>query len=293
MALLDIFFSLKDELNIRLAVCHLNHNLRGEQNLQRDQSFVEKAALRIKGLEFYTRTLIEGELKGTGGGLQESARQARYAFFQDSARRFGADRIALAHNFDDQSETVLMRILKGSGLKGLCGMPAVRGPYIRPLIEVTRALIEEYVKERGVEFVEDSSNESMKYLRNRLRLKLIPELEKEYNPSVKEALHNLSRSAELDFSFIENEAAGLFSSAREREAEGKLVFLREPLLQAHPALSTRVFLMAARALKGDTRELYSVHVDSFLGLLNSTEPGASVDLPGGLEAKARVRAGGH
>ncbi len=283
MAMLDIFSSLKGELNIKLVVCHLNHNLRGEE-AARDQSFVEKAA-KDRGLDFYTKTLVEGELKDGGGSLQERAREARYAFFIEAAKKFGATRIALAHNKDDQAETVLMRILKGSGLKGLSGMPALREPYIRPLIEATRAEIEEYVKKNNVGFVEDSSNESTKYLRNQLRLELIPLLEKDYNPMIKDALVSLSEMAERDYSFIENEAMGLFESALETKDQRALVFSRGPLIGAHPALSTRVFFMAAQALKGDAREFYSVHVESFLSLVHSTEPGASVDLPGGLRLR--------
>ena len=165
-------------------------------------------------------------------------------------------------------------------------MPAVRGPYIRPLIEATRAQIEDYVKERGVEFVEDSSNESMKYLRNRLRLKLIPELEKEYNPLVKEALSSLSKSAGLDFSFIEDEAAGLFSGAKESAGDASArLFKRAASLSAPGIIYEGLSYGCSGALKGDTRELYSVHVDSFLGLINSTEPGASVDLPGSLRLR--------
>ncbi len=284
MALLDIFSSLKDELNIKLALCHLNHNLRGAE-AARDQGFVEKAA-KERGLDFYTRTLAEGELKDGGeGSLQERAREARYAFFAEAAKELNATRIALAHNKDDQAETVLMRILKGSGLKGLSGMPAVREPYIRPLIEVSRAEIEQYVKERGVGFVEDSSNKNIKYLRNRLRLDLIPLLESDYNPMIKEALSSLSAMAETDYSFIENEASTLFNSALESEGEGALVFSREPLAGAHPALSARVFLMAVRALKGSSKEFYRAHVESFLNLIRSIEPAASVDLPGGLKLR--------
>lgn len=283
MAMLDLFSSLRAELKIKLAVCHLNHNLRADES-ERDQSFVEKAAAQL-GFEFYTGTLKEGELKDVGGSLQESAREARYAFFDEAAGSFNADRVALAHNLDDQAETVLMRILKGSGLKGLRAMPAVRAPYIRPFIEVTRAEIEAYVKKRGVEFVEDSSNESIKYLRNKLRLKLIPELEREYNPAIKEALISLSASARRDYSFIEKEAAKLFTSAKEEGSEGRVVLSRERLAGAHPALSARAFLIAVESLKGDVREFYSVHIESFLTLVNSIEPGASVDLPGGMKVR--------
>ena len=283
IVLLDLFASLKDELSIKLAVCHLNHNLRGEESM-RDQSFTERAAQRL-GLDFYVKVLPEGTLDAGGGGLQESARNARYDFFAEAAEEFGADHIALAHNRDDQGETVLMRILKGSSIKGLGGMPAVRGAYIRPLLEVTRKEVEEYAREEGVEFVEDSSNESTKYLRNKLRLELIPELERDYNTSVKEALVLLSQCAERDNSYIESKAVGLFPEAMKSEEQGKLVFVRQRLLLAHEAISTRLFLMAVEALKGDAKEFYSVHVEAFLNLIRSTEPGLSVDLPGGLRLR--------
>ena len=288
MALLDIFISIKDNLDLSLSVCHLNHNLRGGES-ERDLRFVEEAA-KERRLEFYTKTLAEGELTGSGGSLQERAREARYAFFTEAAQKLGATRIALAHNRDDQIETVLMRIIKGTSIKGLRGIPSVRGPYVRPLIEVTRAEIEEYAKLRGVEFVEDSSNESTKYLRNKLRLDLIPLLEKDYNPAIKEALSSMSTSLKRDYAFIENEAALLFERAREDDKEDdgveeRLAFSRTKLIDADEALSTRVFLSAIEEVKGDTLDIYAVHVEAFLDLLTSDDPGASVDLPGGLRLR--------
>jgi tRNA(Ile)-lysidine synthase len=286
MVLLDIFFSIKDELNLMLSVCHLNHNLRGAES-ERDQSFVESAALE-KGLPFYTRTLAEGKLTGERGSLQERAREERYAFFKEAAEDSGASHIALAHNSDDQSETVLMRILKGASLKGLRGIPAMRGVYIRPLINASRAEIEDYASVHGTKSVEDSSNESTKYLRNKLRLELIPLLEKDYNPAIKETLSSLSERAERDYAFIEGEAAELFELARDLKSDSVadgLAFSRKLLADAPEALSTRVFLKAIEEAKGDTLDIYAVHVEAFLKLLASDDPGTSVDLPGGVKLR--------
>ncbi len=288
--LLDIFLSIREELDLTLSICHLNHNLRGAES-ERDQKFVEKAAMDL-GLPFYTRTLAQGELEGgefngSGGSLQDRAREARYEFFAEAAEKFQASRIALAHNRDDQAETVLMRIIKGASMKGLRGIPEVRGPYIRPLIESTRASIEAYAKENNVEFVEDSSNESTKYLRNQLRLELIPLLEKDYNPAVKDALSSLSASLKRDYAFIEYEAEKLFESARENSNDegGGLCLSRKLLIDAPEALSTRVFFSAIEEVKGSALDIYAVHVEAFLKLLVSDDPGASLDLPGGLRLR--------
>jgi tRNA(Ile)-lysidine synthase len=178
--LLHLLNALKDEFRLTLVVCHLNHNLRGKES-ERDFQFVKRTARRL-GLAY------EGKrLKKSGhreGSLQEWARVKRYEFLEEAAKKYGARRVALGHSMDDQAETVLMRLIKGSGLKGLTGMDPVRGIFIRPLIGLNRKEIERYAREKDIKYVIDSSNKSKKYLRNRLRLELIPFIEKGYNPNI-------------------------------------------------------------------------------------------------------------
>src|SRR3990170_7905509 len=181
-----LLLELSEELGLRLIAAHMDHGLRGEES-RRDHDFVKGLAKRL-GLEFVSKRLKKGELKGLGGSPQEAARVKRYAFFSDVALKYKAQRVSLGHTSDDQAETVIMRLLKGSSLSGLSGIPPVRGVFVRPLIQSIRASIEEYAREHGIAFVTDYTNLTVKYLRNRVRLELLPKLAKEYNPSIKETL---------------------------------------------------------------------------------------------------------
>ena len=282
MVMLDIFRRLAPEYSLTLIIAHLNHNLRGAESVA-DLEFVSSEAARL-GLELYVKTLDEGELNRAGLSLQDAARRARYKFFEETAISFEALRVAVAHNLDDRAETTLMRIIEGTGLKGLSSIPPVRGPYIRPLINVKRLEIEAYAASRKISFREDSSNKKTDYKRNRLRQELIPIIEEHYNPSVKVTLAALAGRLSIDSDFIYGEALKLYTSAVRDRGVGGLTLHRGVLQAAHPALSLRVFFIAAEVLLGGTGGLYSTHVEAVLSLVNGERPNASINLPGGLKA---------
>lgn len=282
VVMLHILLELREEYRLGILVAHMDHGLRGEES-RRDHDFVRDLAKRL-GLQFVSKRLKKGELKGLGTSPQEAARLKRYAFFDEAARGFGAQRVALGHTSDDLAETVLMRLLKGSSLSGLAGIPPKRGIFIRPLIDTSRASIEEYAKEKGISFVTDSTNLTVKYLRNRVRLVLVPALAKEYNPSIKETLARTAAVLASDDDFIEKAAEKAFASALIERKAGTIVLDRGKLKRAHRALSARVFLMAVRSLGVET-ELSSVHVEAFFEIMDSSRPNASISLPGGVKAK--------
>lgn len=279
MAMLNLFGAVRDEFSLKLAVCHLNHGLRGKES-ERDFRFVKSAAQTL-GLSFYGKRLKPGALKTTGGSVQEAARNARYEFFESVVKKCKAGKIALGHTLDDQAETVLMRLIKGASLSGLRGIPPVRFPFIRPLIEVGRDEIEEFVKGEGISFVLDSSNLTDKYLRNDIRLNLLPLLKKEYNPNIIETLGRTARVLGLDDEFIQTEAEKAFGAAVIRKGKDTIVFDRQRLLDMHEAIAARVFLKGTEGLPGHP-EVYGVHIESFFEMLRSARPNASVDLPQGV-----------
>ncbi len=281
MVLLDILLKLAPDFSLKLIVVHLNHNLRGAES-EEDLEFVSGEAMK-RGLGFYSKTLGEGELNRSGISLQDAARRARYEFFDEAVTRFKASRVAVAHNLDDRAETMLMRIIEGTGLKGLSSIPPVRGPYIRPLIDVNRRDIEAYAASEGVGFREDSSNKKTDYKRNRLRKELIPLIEEGYNPSVKETLAALAGRLSLDSDFLEGEALKLYASTVKDKGDGQLTLPRGALITAHPALSSRVFFIAAETLRGSSGGLYATHATAFLSLVNGERPNASINLPSGLK----------
>lgn len=282
VVMLHLLLELAEEFGLRIIVAHMDHGLRGEES-RRDHGFVKELA-RSLGLEFVSKRLKKGELKGLGGSPQEAARVKRYAFLSDAALKYKAQRVALGHTSDDQAETVIMRLLKGSSLSGLSGIPPVRGIFVRPLIQTSRASVEEHAREQGIAFVTDSTNLTVKYLRNRVRLELIPMLAKEYNPSIKETLARTALVLSNDDDFIEKAAIKAFGAALIEQRAGMVVFDRGKLKRMHRALSARVFLASVHSL-GVEGELGSLHVDAFFGIMNGRRPNASISLPGGAGAR--------
>ena len=282
VVMLHLLLELSEELGLRIIAAHMDHGLRGEES-RRDHDFVKGLAKRL-GLEFVSKRLKKGELKGLGGSPQEAARVKRYAFFSDVALKYKAQKVALGHTSDDQAETVIMRLLKGSSLSGLSGIPPVRGVFVRPLIQTSRASVEEHAREQGIAFVTDSTNLTIKYLRNRVRLELLPKLAKEYNPSIKETLARTALVLSSDDDFIEKAAIKAFGAALIEQRAGIVVFDRAKLKRMHRALSARVFLASVHSL-GVEGELGSLHVDAFFGIMNGRRPNASISLPGGAGAR--------
>src|SRR3989304_3812799 len=207
--LLHLLNLLRDSLSLTLIVCHLNHNLRGKES-ERDFRFVKRMAGNLN-LPFEGKKLFVKEVKSRRGeSLQQWARGKRLKFLKDAAKKHRAKKIALGHNLNDQAETVLMRLIKGSGTSGLAGMAPVREAFIRPLIETQREDIERYAIKNNLKYAVDSTNRSLKYLRNRIRLELIPFIEKQYNPNIIETLARTAPALGQEADCLEKKAGKNF-----------------------------------------------------------------------------------
>jgi tRNA(Ile)-lysidine synthase len=197
VALLRAACALRHSTPGRLLVGHLNHHLRGEESDQ-DEAFVRQLAETLNCPCFVGHADSLGD--DTPDGLESAARQVRYRFLKELADRQGARFVAVAHNLDDQAETILHRIVRGTGISGLAGIPAIRRlsdltTIVRPLLAVGRDQLREYLHEIGQAFREDSSNAELHFTRNRMRHALIPLLESHYNRNVTEALVRLGNYA--------------------------------------------------------------------------------------------------
>jgi len=212
---------------------HFEHGIRGEES-QRDAHFVETWC-RKHGIPF---VLGHGDAPGyaaeNGLSLEEAARELRYDFLYKTAETYGADRILTAHSLDDNAETLLFNLIRGSGTAGLCGIPQSRGKLLRPLLHVSRAEIEAYLRENEVPHVEDSSNESDDYTRNLIRHRVMPLL-KEINPRFPEAAERTARLSERDEAFF----SALARAYLGRELKNESLPL-ESLRALHPAVASRV-----------------------------------------------------
>jgi len=246
---------------------------------KRDAAFVARASEQM-GLPCYLGCLASGRLSA-GGSLEEAARRGRLDFLFKTAARAGANKIALGHNFDDQAETVLMRLLRGTGLYGLAGILPRRDmggkTIIRPLIQARRKEIETYLAKRGLKPRRDATNKQDIYFRNKIRNKLLPLLEKEYNKNIREVLTNMSETAASDYDYLRRVAASTVAAGRAGISVDKLVSM-------HAALRRMCIRNAITALKGDTRRISFSHIREVEDLLLRRPANSVVDLPGGISA---------
>ncbi len=234
LALLLFLNKISDLFNLQIRIFHLDHMIRGDESA-RDAEFVKEIACDLGIPAEIERADVKSFVKKSGLSTQDAARLVRMERLEAFALRAGAERIALGHSADDQVETFLMRIIQGAGLSGLSGIPPVRGKIIRPLLNVWRSEIEEYVNAFGLSFRIDSSNLAPVYLRNKVRLKLLPLLEKEFGRSVKESILRIVESLSVDFDYISAQTQKSFEQIAVLQ-EKRVSMDVESLIKLHESL---------------------------------------------------------
>ena len=266
MCLLHLLKSLERERGIEVFAAHFEHGLRGEESL-RDMAFVEDWC-RTQGI---LCTAERGDTRALAAaehlGLEEAARRLRYEFLERTAERLGCERIATAHTADDNAETVLLNLIRGSGAKGLSGIPPRRGKIVRPLLETERTEIEAYLEAQGVPHVEDGSNADSTFSRNRLRLEILPRL-REMNPALNGALGRTAELLRRDEDFL----LALAGEWLDENFDGESLPL-DGLRALHPAVAARV------VRKLCPQSLSAAQTEAALSFAEGTELGF-LDLPG-------------
>ena len=273
VCLLSVLGELASRLEVTVAgVAHLNHKLRGEAS-EEDERFVAALAAR-HGVPFYREESGAGQ---AGGNLEQTARRERLQFFSRLIREGKASRIATGHTRDDQAETVMFRLLRGSGLAGLAGiLPVTAEGLIRPLLDAGRAEVREFLRERGIAWREDASNEDRRFARNRIRRDLLPQLAREWNPEIGAALGHLADLAGEEERWWRAEigtlADKLFSAV-----EGGVEIRAEALAGLPRAAARRLVRHVIRRVgRGAEFE----HVEKVIGLAQSRHGSGCVELPG-------------
>jgi tRNA(Ile)-lysidine synthase len=239
-------------------VAHFNHKLRDAAS-DEDEDFVGKMAARL-GLPFYRG---DSQVRAVRDNLEQAARLARRRFFDGLIGDGAAERIALGHTRDDQAETVLFRILRGSGLTGLAGIHPVSGAIIRPLINITREEVEEFLRSRDIPWREDSTNGDLKFARNRIRHQLLPQLKREWNPKIVEALAHLA-----DIAYEEEPLP---------DGRGSEIQTTDLLPRGR---ARRLIRQAIAQAKGDLRGIGFAHIESIIELAVSNHGRGRLSLPG-------------
>ena len=280
MALLFALCDLRELYpDIDVIVSHVNHGLRGAES-DEDAEYVREAAGRLNLSFECVRVDTEGFRKKRGLSLEDAARELRYDFFNDILAKRSAQRIATAHTLNDQAETVIMRLIRGSGSQGLAGIRPSVGNIIRPLINVTKLEAREYLQSKGVSWREDSTNSSNEFLRNRIRNELIPLLES-YNPAIEQVLSRVAAVCAAEADFISAEAERKFKELARVVDEGVLGDT-EKLLREPPAIRFSVMRKSILAVKGDLNSVSAKHLFSIDEVVRSGESSAEVNLPGGV-----------
>ena len=287
VCLLHILMQRRAELDIELHIAHLNHLLRGIES-EADAEYVSQLAEHLD----VSATLGKREVRRYKAehrlSVEEAAREVRYQFFAEVAKSVCADRIAIGHTADDQAETILLHLLRGTGSYGLQGMQPLTkweslydNPLIvvRPLLEVNRKEIETYCQEHSLAPRQDSSNLSSSHLRNRIRQELIPLLQS-YNPRINEALLRMADSLAVDYSFFEQQVSQTWDKVMIAE-EDALVLNTKEITQLHPALQRYLLREVVRRLLGSLKDIEWKHIEKMRTALNLPR-GKQVALPRGL-----------
>jgi tRNA(Ile)-lysidine synthase len=294
VALLHVLHQLGPRFGFRLAAAHLNHRLRGAES-DRDETIVRDLCSTL-GVELVVEQSSGLDLAAPN--LEERAREARYAFLAGAGAQLGASHIATAHHADDQAETVMLRLLRGAGAAGLGAMAetitlAPTGlTLLRPMLRVGRHEILRYLDSIGARFVSDSSNAHQGFLRNRVRMDLLPELEREYAPGLRRRLAALAiEMRDLDDYVARAARIELDSRLREAVAGGPLDILDlNGFAGLHPALAAALLREFLAARIGSLRRLTRRHIDDVRQLCEGESPSAALDLPGGWCAERRYAA---
>lgn len=267
------------QLGYRVHAVHVHHGLRS-QEADRDAAFCEEWC-RSRKIPFSVKRV---HVEQQGRGIENAAREARYAALREEAERLEIARIAVAHHQRDQAETVLLHLMRGSALAGLCAMEPVRADgIIRPLLFESREQIEQYCEQNGLSYVTDSTNAELLYTRNAVRLELLPMMER-IRPGSVQAIVSCAELLRRDHEALAQLARTLYADAVS-EGGGFVRISCTKLVGQPQALASRVLLQAIRMLRGSTEDYFSVHIDSLTAMLGKEGTGDELSLPGGIFAQ--------
>ncbi|GEN34557.1 tRNA lysidine(34) synthetase TilS [Aneurinibacillus danicus] len=287
-ALLHALTEMRREYELTLVAAHVNHQFRGRES-EEDSRYVERLCDKLEVPCFVESIDVPRLIRETGLNPQDAARQVRYRFFRQVAERMGGTKVATAHHADDQLETILMRLVRGTGVEGLAGIPVCRREegidIIRPMLDVTREQVERYCEKHKLEPRHDQSNFSDTYLRNRIRHHWIP-LMREENPHLAGAAAHLAEVLREENDYLRQEAEESLTAIIERRNANTIVVRQNDFLAHHLALQRRMIkLILSYLLKSDIKETGYTHIENIRQIIESAHPAACTHLPGNLQVR--------
>ncbi len=271
MCLLDILYCLKEELKIEIFVSHINHGLRKEAD--EETKYVEEYCKQRKIECFIKKVDIKNLSKEQKLGTEEMGRKVRYDFFEETAKKVNATKVATAHTANDNSETVLMNILRGTAISGLKGIEISRKDenitYIRPLRNCTRQEIEEYCQAKKLNPKIDKSNLENIYTRNKIRNELIPYIQKEFNPNIINSLNRLSDLAKQNEQYFEEIVKQKYETLKIGENEKEIILNLKEFNSLPNVIKTRLILYTINKVNGGVQGIQKIHLEDIIKLCNN------------------------
>ena len=273
MAMFYILKEFSQKMNFEIVVSHIHHGIRKEATA--DEQYVEKWCKKLGVPFFVLHSKVEELAKAQKLGVEETGRKVRYEFFNQVVEKVGANKIAIAHNKNDNAETIIMNILRGSGSKGLCGIDAKQGKIIRPLIEISREEIEEFCTQANLEPRIDITNFENEYTRNKIRNIVIPYIKKEFNPNIVNGLERLSEIMKEQEEYIQSEAEKRYKNIliEEIKSEGNeynSIVLDLKKFNALPKIiEKKIILLAIQNIFGTIKRVEKIHLEDIMKLCSN------------------------
>ena len=271
ICMLDILNDIKNDatidINFEIVVAHVNHMIRKEA--EEDEKYVKKYC-EEKQIEFYSKSIdVQKMANNNKIGIEEAGRKARYDFFNEILERTNAQKIAIAHNKNDKVETVLMHILRGSGINGLKGIEAKRGKYIRPLIECERNEIEDYCSNKNLQPRIDKTNFENEYTRNKVRNLLIPYIQKEFNPNLIQTIDRLSNLVAEEEKYMDKQVEKAYKEMLISKKEKEIQLDLKTFNIQEKVIKSRIILYTITRLFGNSKGVEKIHIEDIIKLCSN------------------------
>lgn len=268
ISMLNILNEIKNEFQFEIYVAHINHMIREEAD--EDEKYVQNYCEKNSIQCFVKRIDVQQFANNNKIGTEEAGRNIRYEFFEEVLQEVGANKIAVAHNKNDKIETIIMNLLRGSGLLGLKGIEPIRdNKYIRPLIECVRQEIEEYCEQNQLNPRIDKTNFENDYTRNKIRNIVIPYIQKEFNPNLIETMDRLSHVATDESDYIEIQTQKVYKKLLVEKTEKQIVLRLKEFNEQDKVIKNRIILSAIKQLMGSTQRIEKIHIEDIIKLCNN------------------------
>ncbi len=252
------------DLKFQIVVSHINHNIRKEA--KEDEEFVKKYCDE-NNIKFFSKSIdVEKIANNSKIGIEEAGRKVRYEFFDEVLKETNSNKIAIAHNKNDKVETMIMNVLRGSGLLGLKGIEPKRGKYIRPLIEIEREKIEEYCEEKNLNPRIDKTNFDNTYSRNKVRNEVIPYIKQEFNPNIIKTLDRLSELVKEEDTYVEKQVEKAYQEIFIEGNNKEIILNLKKFNNYEKVIKSRIVLYTITRLFGSSKGIEKIHIDDILKL---------------------------